>query len=44
MITVIIKVSSRSYVYPEKGPAFCLDTLGFVFVFVFTVKQHLKAE
>lgn len=29
MITVIIKVSSKSYVYPEKGPAFCLDTPGF---------------
>lgn len=35
MITVIIKVSSKSYVYPEKGPAFCLDTLGFCFFFFF---------
>ena len=39
MITVIRKVSSTSYVYPEKGPAFCLDTPGSCFFFFFfTVK------
>lgn len=35
MITVIRKVSSTSYVYPEKGPAFCLDTPGFCYFFFF---------
>ena len=31
MITFSIEVRSKSYVHPEKGPAFCLDTQGFFY-------------